>query len=336
MKWVVRVLLALVAVLAVLFLIFRTPDTDAAEMRAKYGAPPSQFVDLGEGLTIHLRDEGPKDAPAIILLHGSNADLHTWEPWAENLKADYRVIRFDQVGHGLTGPDPKGDYTRANYVKHIRRLADHLGLERFILGGNSMGGKHAVSFADTYPDRVLGLVLVDASGMPMLTPQALEEGGDNPGKRRGSTTSNIGFKIAGMPGINRIVEQVTPRSLIEQSLRQSVSVESIVTEEMIDRYWELLRYPGNRRATLQRFSIPYDPLGRRKFAAITAPTLIIWGEEDRLIPVAAARWLDQTMANTTLVIYPGVGHLPQEEAAEQSLADLRAWLATLPPLAEAQ
>lgn len=336
MKWVIRVLLALIAVLAAAFLIFRTPDTDAAEMRAKYGAPPSQFVDLGDGLTVHMRDEGPRDAAAIILLHGSHADLHTWEPWAENLKADYRVIRFDQVGHGLTGPDPKGDYTRANYVEHIRRLADHLGLERFILGGNSMGGKHAVSFADTYPDRVLGLVLVDASGMPMLTTQAMEAGSDNQGRRRGSTTSNLGFRIAAMPGVNRIVEQVTPRSLIEQSLRQSVSVESIITDEMIDRYWELLRFPGNRRATLQRFSIPYDPLDRRKFEAIVTPTLIIWGEEDRLIPVAAGRWLEDAMQNTTLVIYPGIGHLPQEEAPEQSLADLRAWLGTLPLENESQ
>ncbi|MFN3989932.1 MAG: alpha/beta fold hydrolase [Erythrobacter sp.] len=330
MKWVLRGVLALIAVLAVLFLVFRTPDTDAAEMRAKYGAPPSQFLDLGEGLIIHLRDEGPRDAPAIILLHGSNADLHTWEPWAQNLKADYRVIRFDQVGHGLTGPDPKGDYTRKNYVEHIRLVADKLGIDRFILGGNSMGGKHAIAFAAAYPERVEGLVLVDASGMPMLTPQAMEGDRENPGRRRGTTTGNLGFKIAAMPGVNRIIAQITPRALIEKSLRQSVSVQDIVTEEMIDRYWELLRYPGNRRATLERFAIPYDPLGYDKFAAITAPTLILWGEEDRLIPVAAGRYLDEEIPHSQLVVYPGIGHLPQEEAAERSVADLRQWLASLP------
>lgn len=335
MKWVVRGFLVLVTLLVVAFLIFRTPDTDPAAMRAKYGGPPSQFIDLGEGLTVHLRDEGPKDALPIILLHGSNADLHTWEPWAAALKNDYRVIRIDQVGHGLTGPDPQGDYTRDNYVEHIRRVADALGLDRFIIGGNSMGGKHAVSFTAAHPERVMGLVLVDASGMPMLVPRAMEDDGEK-GKRRGSTISNLGFTIAAMPGINRIVEQVTPRSLIEQSLRQSVSVESIVTEDMIDRYWELLRYPGNRGATIQRFSIPYDPLDRNKFAAIAVPTLIIWGEEDRLIPVAAARWLDEVIPDTTLVIYPDIGHLPQEEAPERSLADLDAWLAQFAPDPDAQ
>ncbi|MAS85697.1 MAG: alpha/beta hydrolase, partial [Erythrobacteraceae bacterium] len=106
MKWLLRIVLLILALLVTAFLIFRTPDTDPAEMRAKYGGEPSQFVEIGDGVTVHLRDEGPKDAPAIILLHGSNADLHTWQPWVDALKARYRVIRFDQVGHGLTGPDP--------------------------------------------------------------------------------------------------------------------------------------------------------------------------------------------------------------------------------------
>lgn len=318
MKWVLRGLAALVAVLVIAFLIFRTPDTDAAEMRAKYGGPPSQFMAIGDGVTVHLRDEGPRDAPAIVLLHGSNADLHTWEPWAAALKGQYRVIRFDQVGHGLTGPDPSHDYSRANYVADILEVADKLGLEQFILGGNSMGGKHALAFAVAHPERIKGLVLVDGSGGPMLKLDKAKEDEDS---------GNIGFTMARMPGVNLLVEQITPRSLIAQSLEQSVSVKSIVTEAMIDRYWELLRYPGNRRATLKRFSTPYDPLTEAEIAAVTAPTLILWGEEDRIIPVEAGRWLAKTMPNAALVIYPRIGHLPQEEAVAATLADLQTWLA---------
>ncbi len=326
MKWLWRGLLALVAVLAIAFLIFRTPDTDAAEMRAKYGGPPSQFVDIGGGVTVHLRDEGPKDAPAIVLLHGSNADLLTWEPWAAALKTRYRVIRFDQVGHGLTGPDPKHDYSRDNYVADVLAVADTLGLERFIIGGNSMGGKHALAFAVAHPDRVAGLVLVDASGGPMLETNEDKD-------RKDSGGGNIGFTIAQTPGINLLVEQITPRSLIAQSLEQTVSVKSVASEAAIDRYWELLRYPGNRRATLKRFGYPYEPLTEAEVAAITAPTLILWGEEDRLIPLAAGQWLAKTMPNADLKAYPKIGHLPQEEAAGQTLADLEPWLAEhAPPL----
>jgi len=317
-KWLWRGLLGLLAVLVVAFLIFRTPDTDAAEMRAKYGGPPSQFVAIGGGVTVHLRDQGPKDAPAILLLHGSNADLHTWEPWAAALTSQYRVIRFDQVGHGLTGPDPQGDYSRANYVADVLAVADTLGLDRFIIGGNSMGGKHALAFAAAHPDRVAGLVLVDASGGPML---------HRKDEKPGSGGGNIGFKIAQTPGINWLVEQITPRSLIAQSLEQTVSVQAVANDAAIDRYWELLRYPGNRRATLKRFGYPYDPLTKAGIAAISAPTLILWGEEDRLIPVAAGQWLASTMPHADLVIYPGIGHLPQEEAPGATLGDLKPWLA---------
>jgi pimeloyl-ACP methyl ester carboxylesterase len=321
MKWLGRGLVALLALLVVLFLIFRTPDTDRAEMRAKYGGPPSQFVAIGDGVRVHLRDEGPRDAPAIMLLHGSNADLHTWQPWVDALKRKYRVIRFDQVGHGLTGPDPADDYSRANYVADIREVADALGLKRFVLAGNSMGGKHALAFAFAHPERLTGLVLVDASGTPMLD-LAKEQ-------RRDRGSGNIGFAIARMPGINRLVEQVTPRFLIKQSLEQSVSVKSVASEAAVDRYWELLRYPGNRRATLRRFSLTYDPLTEAEIAGVKTPTLILWGEEDRLIPVAAGRWLDKVMPNSTLVVYPGIGHLPHEEAPAATLGDLEPWLARL-------
>lgn len=322
MKWVFRGLAALLALVLVAFLIFRTPDTDAAEMRAKYGGPPSQFVAIGDGVTVHLRDEGPKDAPAIMLLHGSNADLHTWEPWVEALKGQYRVIRFDQVGHGLTGPDPAHDYSRDNYVADVRQVADKLGLQKFILGGNSMGGKHALAFAVAHPDRVAGLVLVDGSGGPML-PQKGDE------TRKDTGGGNIGFKIAQTPGINLLVEQITPRSLIAQSLEQSVSVKAVVTDAAVDRYWELLRYPGNRRATLKRFGYAYEPLTEAEIAAVTTPTLILWGEEDRLIPVAAGQWLARTMPNAQLVVYPDIGHLPHEEAVPETLASLTAWLQRL-------
>ncbi|GMN02642.1 alpha/beta fold hydrolase [Erythrobacter sp. MTPC3] len=324
MKWLFRIAAVLIALLVTVFLIFRTPDTDAEAMIAKYGGNPSQFVEIGSGVRVHLRDEGPRGAPAIVLLHGSNSDLHTWDEWANGLSADYRVIRFDQVGHGLTGGDPDDDYSIANFVEDIGEVADALDLDRFVLGGNSMGGKHALAFAAAYPERVGGLVLVDASGGPIPDEVRNDEADDDGGG------GNIGFTIARLPGINKIAEQITPRSLIAQSLEQTVSVKEVVDDAMIDRYWELLRFPGNRAATLARFSANYDPLTEAQIAAIQAPTLIIWGDEDRLIPLSAGRWLDQTMPNSDLVVYDGVGHLPQKEVPDATLADLRRWLDAQP------
>ncbi len=320
MKWLWRTLGVVAAVLVIAYLAFRTPDTDLAEMRAKYGGPPSQFVHVGGGQIFHVRDEGPRGAPPIVLLHGSNSDLHTWDEWAAGLRQDYRVVRFDQVGHGLTGPDPARDYSRANYTEDIRALTRRLGLTRFVLGGNSMGGKHALAFAAAYPEKVAALVLVDAAGGPVI---------DDPNRDR--DTGNIGFTIARTAVLNSIAEQVTPRWLIEQSLRQSVADEAVVTEAMVDRYWELLCYPGNRRATLDRFALDYDPLTRAEIEGIAVPALILWGEEDRLIPLAAGEWLDRALPDSTLIAYRGVGHLPQKEAPRATLEDLRRWLAGLAP-----
>ncbi len=316
MKRVLHITGILVVVLLVAFLFLRTPDTDPAEMRAKYAGAPSQFVELDDGLTVHLRDEGPRDAPAIILLHGSNADLYTWQPWMDALKADYRVIRFDQRGHGLTGPAPDGDYSPARFVGDIEAVANNLGLEQFVLGGNSMGGGLTVAYAIEHPDRLYGMVLVDASGAPV--------------QRKGG--GNIGFTIARTPVINKLMEHLTPRSMVERSLRQSVSNEEIVTREAVNRYWEMLRYPGNRAATVARFSLPWTPFAEQQVAALDLPALVMWGVEDALIPVEAGRWYNRVLPASTLVEYPGIGHLPHEESVARSVDDLHAWLEQLFPL----
>lgn len=309
-KW----LAGLGAVLLLAFLALRTPDTDPAEMRAKYGAAPSQFVDLGGGLTVHLRDEGPRDAPVIVLLHGSNDDLHTWDQWADALKRDFRVVRFDTVGHGLTGASPDKDYSADAMVALVGRVADRLALPRFTLAGNSMGGAVAAQYAMAHPERLTGLVLVDAGGAP----------------KKGNERGNIGFKLAAMPGVNALAESITPRFVIERSLRQSVTNQAVVTPQTVDRFWEMLRYPGNREATMARFATPRRALDPARLAAIRVPTLILWGSEDALISVDGAHWYNRAIPRSRLVVYPGIGHLPQQEAPGPSAADVAAFLAALP------
>ena len=310
MKWIARIFGIVLVLLLAGFVLLRVPDTDARAMWAQYGAPPSQKLEIAGGRTIHLRDEGPRDAPVIVLLHGSNADLHTWQEWSDALKTDYRVIRYDQRGHGLTGPAPGGDYALEDFVGDLDAVADALDLERFTLAGNSMGGGIAMGYAMAHPDRLDGLVLVDASGAPVA--------------REGD--GNLAFKLAAMPGVGSLLSQFLPRSLVERSLSQSVSNQAVVTPEAVDRYWQLARYPGNREATRERFSTPRRSFSGKEVAQVAVPTLVMWGEEDALVPFAAAGWYMDHLPRATLVAYPGVGHLPMEEAPRRSVADLRAWL----------
>ena len=317
MKWVWRGLGVVAALLVIAFLVLRVADTDPAEMRAKYGGEPSQFVDVGEGREIHLRDEGPRDAPVILLLHGSNADLHTWQPWAEILSEDYRVIRYDQRGHGLTGPAPDDDYSAEGFGADIDAVTEKLGIDTFTLAGNSMGGGIAMAYAMEKPWRLDALVLVDASGAPV--------------KRAGG--GNIAFTLAGWPVVGDLLSQLLPRSLVEKSFSQSVSNQHIVTDEAVDRYWELARYPGNRSATRKRFSTPRTAYSAEDMAQVKVPTLVMWGKEDSLIPYEAGEWYAKHLPNATLVAYDGIGHIPMEEAPELSANGLLIWLAEalLPP-----
>jgi pimeloyl-ACP methyl ester carboxylesterase len=288
------------------------PDIPVKELRAKYANAESEFVKLDNGLTVHLRDEGPKDAPAIILLHGSNASLHTWQQWVGRLGKDYRIIRYDQPGHGLTGPHPADDYSAKAFVDVVDRIAQNRGLSKFYLGGNSMGGWVTHEYAKVHPEKLLGIILVDAGGAPDAKPKSLP----------------IGFRIARLPVLNKLLQVITPRSVIETSLRQTVSNQSVVTSAEIDEYWELLRYPGNREATGKRFAqygsrVSTNPVSE---ATRKVPALILWGDEDRLIPVESAKWFQSQYMDQVTHIYPGIGHLPMEEAAEASAGDVLNWL----------
>ncbi len=313
LKWI----LAIVAVgLAALFIWGYAADIPVATLKAKYANAESEFVDLGGGLTVHLRDEGPADAPAIILLHGSNASLHTWDQWVDALKNKYRIIRFDQIGHGLTGPNPANDYNIASFLATVDKVAANRGLSRFTLGGNSMGGNVSWAYAKAHAQKLDGLILVDASGAPDAKPTSLP----------------IGFRIMAMPGINQLATIITPRSVIEKSLKQSVTNQAVVTPKEVDEYWEMLRRPGNRDATLRRFATRASAAKLPKSAEPTllVPTLIMWGNDDSLIPVSAAKWFAGKLPNSTTKIYQNIGHLPMEETPTQSAADVMTWMDTVP------
>lgn len=307
---------ALVAIAIVAWLVFRVPDIPVATLRAKYASPASQFVEVMPGLTVHLRDEGKHDGVPLVLLHGSNASLHTWQPWVARLGDRYRIISFDFPAHGLTGPAPDGQYTQAAYAKVLAAVVANRGLNRFVLAGNSMGGGVAARYAADHPDRISGLILVDASGAPYPA----GEGG-----------TPLALRIARLPVIRDIASSITPRSMIAASFAGVVSNKAVMTPAMIDRYWELLRYPGNRAATLDRFAQGYSSVSPADLARIDAPVLILWGREDRFIPVGSAAYFAKSLSHRRTIIYDGVGHLPMEETPDRSAADVAAFIASLGP-----
>lgn len=311
-KWLGIILLVAIATL---FFWGYAPDTDAAAMKAKYGGGASRFVELQPGLNVHYRDEGKRDGRVLVLIHGSNASLHTWEPWVKRLGNDYRIISMDLPGHGLTGVDPAGTYDNASYVGVVDRLLTKLGVGKAVIGGNSMGGGVSWMYALAHPEKTEALLLVDAGGQPQAKPDELP----------------IGFRLMRMPIIKEAARLIAPRSIFESSIQNTMSVQSKIDDALIDRYWELNRYPGNREATMKRFSSPGSMKSgtKEQLATIKVPVLIMWGEADKLIPVSSARWFAEAIPGARLVVYPNVGHIPMEEVPDESAADVKAWLDAL-------
>ena len=304
-------LLALFLLLIGSFVILAwAPDRPVSALQARWAPPPSVFVEVA-GMRVHLRDQGPRNDPRpIVLLHGTSASLHTWEGWATQLSQTHRVIRFDLPGFGLTGPAPDGNYTIAAYVRFVRAMLDHLGVSHCVLAGNSLGGSIAWETAAALPERVDRLILVDAGGYPLH-----------------ATSVPIGFRLAGLWGVNRLMRVTLPRRVIESSVRNVFGDPDKVTPELIDRYYELTLRAGYRQALAQRFqlsSAAADESGR--IAQLKLPTLILWGGRDHLIPPGDAERFHHDIAGSRVVMFDDLGHTPQEEDPARTAASVQEFL----------
>lgn len=279
------------------FLLAYRPDIPVAELTASYTDAESEFRDVGAA-RVHFRIEGDDrpSKPTVLLLHGTGASLHTWDDWVRILAPDFRIVRLDLPGFGLTGPSATGDYSLEAYLEFIDDFSRELGLDRFHLVGNSLGGRIAWNYALRAPARVDRLVLIAASGYP-----ADDE-----------LPPSLVIRVARMPLVNSLFVRLTPRSLVESSLREVYGNPRLLTDAVIDRYFRLARRPGNRAAFVKRaLDAAEDSDG--DVAGIRQPTLILWGALDRWVPLANAHGFKADIPDARLIVYPEAGHVPMEE-----------------------
>ena len=286
-----------------------TPDKPRDELEARYGGEGSEFVNV-DGVRLHLRDsaaQAPPDTPTLILLHGFGASLHTWEPWAQALKADWRVIRFDLPGAGLTGPDPGNDYSDERAMRLMVALMEQRGVAHATVIGHSMGGRLAWRFAAAQPQRVDKLVLLAPDGFA------------SPGFEYG--------KAPDVPWTMHLMNWALPRPLLRMALAPAYADPQHLDDTTVKRYHDLLLAPGVRPALIARMQQLVLQEPRPLLQRIASSTLLMWGDKDQLIPPANAQDYLSALPHARLVLLPGVGHLPQEEAPAASLPPLRAFLA---------
>ena len=321
MSWIKRIgkVFGVLLLLVVLFLasLYRQ-DISPDEVNSKYLTPESQFIEVG-GIRVHVRIKGQGEP--IFLLHGSFASLHTWEPWQQELSPYYQTISLDFPGHGLTGPDSLKRYSTKDYSQLVYELAQKLNLQEYHLAGNSMGGGVALQHASDYPGNVLSLNLIDAAGATAPERKTV----DSTAQRKTSSGGAWIFQVARHPLFSKLLLSCTPKFLFELNMKQVYGDDAKVTDEVTTRYYELLLREGNRRATLDRLSMPRKG-NSIQFERLTMPTLILWGALDTWIPLAQGQRLQQLIPGANLVVFDTAGHVPMEEIPTETVAEYLSFL----------
>ncbi len=294
----------LLLVAAIAFALW-TPDMPISQLQAKYLRAPADIRDV-LSVQLHVRDSGPRDAPAVLLLHGFGSSLQTWEAWAADFSTDMRVVSLDLPGSGLSSPDPTGDYSDTRSIAVILALLDQLGISRTALVGNSIGGRIAWTLAAKHPQRVSALVLVSPDGFA------------SPGFEYGQSPE--------VPGTVQLMRYTLPKWLLRMSLVDAYADPAVMTPELAQRYYDLMLAPGSRDALIARMqqTVLVDP--RPLLRTITAPTLLLWGRKDGMIPFDNAQDYLKAVPDSSLVALDGVGHLPQEESPGPSALAVRTFL----------
>jgi pimeloyl-ACP methyl ester carboxylesterase len=317
MAWFIRGVLILIGLVVVLgaaaYFVLRRPDVPYDTLAVRYESAASRYVELPSGVRMHYRDEGNADGPVIVLVHGFSSSLHTWEPWVQRLGADYRVISLDLPGHGLTrGPAGYAPSISA-FRDEVAALAAELELTRFAIGGNSMGGHVAWEYALAHPTQIDALILVDSAGW------ASHAGG--------SDSEPIVFKLLRNPIARPIMRDLDNTALVRQGLQASFGDGALATEEMVQRYVDFTRAPGHRDILLEMGTGGRDPATPERLAPLAnLPVLILHGDTDRLIALDSSERFRDAISGSELITFAGVGHLPQEEAADASAQAVREFL----------
>ena len=281
------------------------------------GTFPVHYVTI-HGKRIGYRRGG--DGPVLLLLHGIAGSSQTWIPAMALLQEHYTVLAPDFVGHGHSDK-PVGDYSLGSFANWMRDFLDVLGIERATVVGQSFGGGVAMQFAYQFRDRCERLVLVDAGGL--------------------GREVNWALRLVTLPAAEYVLPVVFPSFVrgwgdAVARFAERVGFRSVPAVEVWHSYRSLTE-SEHRAAFVRTMRSVIDPGGQtvsamdRLYLAERIPTLIVWGELDRIIPVAHAYEALRAAPHARLEVMPRVGHFPHSENPARFVDILEDFIATSEP-----
>ncbi len=261
-----------------------------------------------DGVRWRSRERAGRGSEPVVYVHGFVCSSATWDRVLDPASGGAPAIAVDLPGSGYSDRPWPYDYTVGGAASALLRFLDARGIGRVALVGNSLGAAVCMVAAAAQPQRVSRLVLI-ASPFP---------GSDIP----------PGFRGLRLPIVGELQMELLTRPVLEWGLKHRLYARgSRVTRKTVDEWWDPVRIPGTRRAALSAIrtsSRDYDGLLER----ISAPTLVIWGREDHLLPPEDGLALARRIRNARLVLLPDTGHLPQEETPEAVSRAIREFLSS--------
>ena len=271
-----------------------------AEARA-YGLRESR-VDAGD-TTLAVLEGGPADAPPVVLLHGFTADRVVWMRFAKHLVRDHRVVVPELAGHGASGFTTGTGFSAPAQAARVAAVMDRLGIDRAHVAGNSMGGFVAATLALAHPERVRSLLLSDAIGVASPEPSDAEV------QIRSGRNPFFLDDVADFPAFYAMTMAKPP--FAPRFVRDAIAAD----------------YVARRRDYEEIFTDVFDVATLDdRLGEIDVPTLVMWGEQDRLVHPSTARTWADGIAGARTVTYPEAGHMPMLELPGRTAADYRAFL----------
>tara|TARA_B100001175_G_scaffold107504_1_gene91403 strand:- start:53 stop:1024 length:972 start_codon:yes stop_codon:yes gene_type:complete len=312
LKWIG---IFIIAILIVLIYSGTYLDIPREKLEAKYATGSSQFLDLPDGARIHFRDEGRPDNPTIVLLHGFNGSLFNFERLVPLLAKDFRLISIDLPGFGLTGAIPSANYTTESFMDTVTSLTNQLGIEKFLIAGNSMGGGVAWRYTLEHPAKVEGLILLASSGVGSKEDvKKFEERENNP---------PIVWKLMNSTLFKKFLNYYTPKFFATEGLKRSVYDQKFADADHANQFHDLVLLQGSRNAILSMtMGGRRQMYGPESLSKITSPTLVIHGEEDNIIGFERSSVFKENIDNAEIKIYPEIGHLPMYEDPVRTANDI--------------
>ncbi|MEM9839546.1 MAG: alpha/beta hydrolase [Pseudomonadota bacterium] len=266
--------------------------------------PADRFVEV-EGLSVRVREQGPANAPVLLMLHGFTFSLESFDALADQLSDRYRIVSYDLRGHGLTGADPEKRYAPDQRAEHIGSVMKALDIDRATIVGNSLGGLAAWRFAANNPGAVDSLVLISPGAYPI---------------------NGVTDEPADVPPALEAYFRFLPDVGIDASIARIFADPDAVSDERRASIKAMMRAPGNSGAFIDSVRVFTLPDPEPDLARIEAPTLIIWGADDVIIAPTDGVRMKSVMRDAELVTLDGVGHVAHEETPERVAEEIHGFL----------